>query len=82
MPVVEFSLKKALKHFTKDRAGLLTKCTPIDLDMAKKLVDHGYRQSSKFKKWCPIEVNVQVLYVSHNKLNIDTRSHNHTITLQ
>ncbi|CAI8010883.1 Adenylate kinase 9 [Geodia barretti] len=56
VPVVEFSLKRALKQFTTDRAGLLRKCTPIDLAMATKLLDHGYKQTSKFKKWCPIEL--------------------------
>ena len=64
VPVVEFSMKKALKQFTTDRAGLLRKCTPIDLAMAKKLLDHGYKQTSKFKKWCPIEVCMYVcMYV-------------------
>ena len=56
IPVVEYSLNKALSPFTSDRQGLLTKCTPIDLEMAKKLLDHGYKQLSKFKRWCPVEV--------------------------
>ena len=56
VPVVEYSLNKTLTHFTSDRAGLLSKCTAIDLEMAKKLLDHGYKQLSKFKRWCPVEV--------------------------
>ena len=55
--MVEFSLKKALKPFTVDRGGMLKKCTPIDFGMAKKLLDHGYKQISKFNRWCPVEVS-------------------------
>ena len=63
MPVVVYSLKKALRPYTIDRAGLLAKCTPINGEMAKKLVDHGYKQLSNFKSWCPIEVSyMQVVY--------------------
>lgn len=58
IPVVEYTLNKALSPFTSDRQGLLTKCTPIDLEMAKKLLDHGYKQLSKFKRWCPVEVRM------------------------
>ena len=57
IPVVEYSLKKALDPLTTDRAGLLRKCTPVDMDMAKKLLDHGYKEISAFKRWCPVEVN-------------------------
>lgn len=57
IPVVEYTLKKALSPLTSDRHGLLTKCTPVDLEMAKKLLDHGYKQLSKFKRWCPVEVS-------------------------
>lgn len=62
IPVVEYSLKKTLAPFTTHRAGLLSKCTPIDLDMAKKLLDHGYKQLSKFKRWCPVEVQIYMCF--------------------
>ena len=65
IPVVEYSLKKALANFTTYRAGLLSKCTQIDADMAKKLLDHGYKQLSKFKRWCPVEVHCIYMYVMY-----------------
>ena len=61
IPIVEYSLLKALGPVTRDRQGLLTKCTPVDPGMAKKLLDHGYKQLSKFKRWCPVEVRL-ILY--------------------
>lgn len=57
IPVVLYSLKKALRPYTVDRGGLLAKCTPINGEMAKKLLDHGYKQLSNFKTWCPVKVN-------------------------
>ena len=76
--MVEFSLKKALKPFTVDRGGLLKKCTPIDFGMAKKLLDHGYKQISKFNRWCPVEVSycwqirTCMLHVSTCMLHVST----------
>lgn len=56
IPIVVYSLKKALQPYTVDRGGLLAKCTPINGEMAKKLLDHGYKQLSHFKNWCPVQV--------------------------
>ena len=63
IPVVEYSLKKVLAPYTIHRTGLLSKCTPIDLDMAKKLLDHGYKKMSKFKRWCPVEVHTCTILI-------------------
>ena len=54
--VVQYSLGKALLCYTRDRQGLLSKCTAINADMAKRLLDHGYKQLSTFKRWCPVKV--------------------------
>lgn len=56
VPVVSYSLKRALQPYTIDRGGLLTKTTPIDGEIAKILLDHGYKQLSNFKTWCPVKV--------------------------
>ena len=58
--VVQYSFFKAIHPYTVDRQGLLSKCTRIDGDMAKKLLNHGYKQLSKFKTWCPVEVRMCV----------------------
>ena len=58
LPVVGYSLEKVLRRYTVNRDGLLAKCTPIDGEMAKKLLDHGYKQLSDFKTWCPVKVVV------------------------
>ena len=56
IPVVLYSLEKVLRPYTVDRGGLLAKCTSINGEMAKKLLDHGYKQLSNFKTWCPVKV--------------------------
>lgn len=55
--VVKYSMKKALRPFLEDRAGLLTKCVPINMSMARGLLNHGYKQYSKFGRWCPVKVS-------------------------
>ncbi len=57
-PVVLYSIEKAIRSYTANRPGLLAKCTAIDGDMSKKLLDHGYKQLSRFKRWCPVEVGL------------------------
>ena len=56
IPVVSYSLEKVLWPYSGDRDGLLAKTTPINGEIAKKLLDHGYKQLSKFKTWCPVKV--------------------------
>ena len=66
--VVKFSVEKCIRPYTVDRQGLLTKCTPINADIAKKLLDYGYKQLSPFKKWCPVKVMLIIMFVIYNKL--------------
>ena len=54
--VVEFSLEKTLFPYICDRHGLLVKCTSVDADLAKVLLDTGYKVLSAFQKWCPVKV--------------------------
>jgi len=51
-------MKKALRPFLEDRAGLLTKSIPINMSIARGLLNHGYKQYSKFGRWCPVKVGV------------------------
>ena len=54
--VVLYSLEKSLSQYFINRNGLLSKSTPIDFPTAKKLLDHGYKQLSRFGYWCPVKV--------------------------
>ncbi|XP_019849767.1 PREDICTED: adenylate kinase 9-like [Amphimedon queenslandica] len=54
--VVICLMQKAMKQYFSNRSGILTKCTPIDPFSAKKLLDHSYKQISKFGYWCPVKL--------------------------
>lgn len=54
--VVQFCAEKSLLPYTVSREGLLTKCTPVNAEIAKKLLDQGYKYLSPFRKWCPVKV--------------------------
>lgn len=84
IPVVQYSFSKAIRPYTAERQGLLSKCTAINGDMAKKLLDHGYKHLSKFKNWCPVEVctSLCVLKCNHewmHKFTFTIVVHVHTI---
>ena len=74
VPVVEYSMSKSLHRYTTDRQGLLSKCTAIDGDTAKKLLDHGYKQLSKFKRWCPVKVSTDSCVLCHHLHDLDCSS--------
>ncbi len=67
IPVVQYSFSKAICPYTAERQGLLSKCTSIDGNMAKKLLDQGYKQLSKFKMWCPVKVRVMYTVLRSHK---------------
>lgn len=54
--VVKFTVENFLLPFTENREGLLTKCIPVNANIAKKLLDNGYKYLSPFKKWCPVKL--------------------------
>ena len=58
LSVVKFSAEKMLLPYNRDREGLLTKCTKVDSDIAKTLLDYGYKFLSTLKKWCPVKVMI------------------------
>lgn len=55
--MVKYSLRKVLKPYIQDRESLLVKCTPVTMNIAKNLLNHGYKQMSKFGRWCPVKVS-------------------------
>ena len=63
--VVLYSVEKVMKRYCQDRAGLLTKCTNIDHYIAKQLLDHGYKQLSHMRLWCPVQVCVKEFENQH-----------------
>eukprot|EP00731_Ephydatia_muelleri_P001091 Em0001g1091a len=54
--VVMYSLCHTLSRYTTERNGMLAKCTPLNGEVAKKLLVSGYKLASRFHKWCPVKL--------------------------
>lgn len=63
VPVVSFVLQKVLSKYSNDRNGILLKTSIINSSIAKILLDHGYKQLSKFGHWCPVQVSPDNKYL-------------------
>lgn len=55
--VVCYSLVKCLSQFTDNRRGLLLKSSFVTEEVARALIDHGYKHLSQFGFACPVQVS-------------------------
>lgn len=55
--VVCYSLAKCLSQFTENRKGLLLKSSFVTEEVARALIDHGYKYLSQFGYVCPVQVS-------------------------
>lgn len=69
--IVRFLIKKKIKRFIDFRQSLFERVYPIKLKIATKLLDFGYKQLSRFGRWCPVKLldgePVQTLYDEKKK---------------
>ena len=55
--IVQYLIKKRLKRFVEpQRKSLLERVYPIKYRLAMKLLNFGYKQLSRFGKWCPVKL--------------------------
>jgi adenylate/nucleoside-diphosphate kinase len=69
--IVRYLIKKRLTRFTETRQSLLERVYPVKLKVANKLIDFGFKQLSRFGRWCPVKLlegePVQQLYDEKKK---------------
>lgn len=53
--IVRYLIKKRLKRFIDNRQSLFERVYPVKIRVANKLIDFGYKQLSRFGRWCPIK---------------------------
>ncbi len=59
--IVQFVIEKNLKPVVENRDSLFDRCQPIPPSLAKKILTQGYKQFSRFGKWCPVQVRENTL---------------------
>ena len=60
--VVSYSLAKCLSQFTENRRGLLLKSSFVSEEVARALLDHGYKHLSQFGYACPVQVSQSLTF--------------------
>lgn len=56
--IVQFVIEKNLKPMVENRGSLFDRSQFISSSLAKKMLTQGYKQASKFGRWCPVEVRL------------------------
>lgn len=62
--IVRYLLSKKLKPFVEYRHSLFERVYPISEKLAKKMLQSGYKQPSRFGRWCPVKVRMFVYLVN------------------
>lgn len=54
--IVRYTMSKGLKPFIEFRHSMFERVYPINERLANKMLQTGYKQPSKFGRWCPVKV--------------------------
>lgn len=54
--IVEYLLRKKLVRFIENRDSLFERVYSVKPKTAQKLLDFGYKQLSRFSRWCPVKL--------------------------
>ena len=58
--IVRYSMSKGLKPFIDFRHSMFERVYPVNERLANKMLQTGYKQPSKFGRWCPVKVLLSV----------------------
>ena len=63
--VVFYSLCQQLRSITDFRESLFSQCLAVRAKQANEMLARGYKQSSRFGRWDPVEVSIKLfLYLN------------------
>ena len=54
--IVKYMISKRLKNIVQYRHSLFERVYPISEKLAIKMLNAGYKQPSRFGRWCPVKV--------------------------
>ena len=56
--IVRYTLTKKLKSIVHTRHSIFERIYPISEKLANRMIHMGYKQMSRFGRWCPVRVNI------------------------
>ncbi len=57
--IVKYMMNKRLKSVCQFRHSYFERVQPISEKLANKMLQTGYKQPSRFGKWCPVKVRLE-----------------------
>ena len=54
--IVRYLMNKKLKSVIEARQSIFERVYPISENLARKMLQTGYKQPSRFGRWCPVKV--------------------------
>ena len=60
--IVQYLINKKLHAVVQQRYSMFERIYSLSVNMAKKLLDSGYKLLSRFGRWCPVAVRPSSLY--------------------
>ena len=61
--IVQFVIEKFLKPVVEYRESLFDHAQPLPSPLAKRMLVQGYKQPSRFGRWCPVQVIVLLVNI-------------------
>lgn len=71
--IVRYMLNKKLKSVIDARQSIFERVYPIGEKLATKMLSLGYKQPSRFGRWCPVRVNRGLLNAFCLRLTLNSK---------
>jgi len=56
--IVRYLINRQLGPYVNNRESIFERVTPINEQLANKMIRRGYKQPSRFGRWCPVKASV------------------------
>jgi adenylate/nucleoside-diphosphate kinase len=54
--IISYMMSKKLRKYVQARHSMFERIYPISEAMARRMLQTGYKQPSRFGRWCPVRV--------------------------
>ncbi len=61
--IVRYTMTKKLKNIIQHRSSMFERVYPVKEKVALKMLKTGYKQPSRFGRWCPVRVSHLIMYL-------------------
>ena len=60
--IVRYIINRQLGPYVNNRDSIFERVSPVTELLASKMIRRGYKQASRFGRWCPVKVSSAVAF--------------------